>query len=140
MTDAVIEQAIEETEGDAPDTQQAQKGKVFTQDELNKLIAKEKAAWKRTNEKVSTDHETIVEGLRKDITSRDELIAKQIDLLVSDLGLDEETMELLNGLDVLAKYEWVVKKIEKAGKQEIPRTPKSSGEAKANPFRRTQTV
>jgi hypothetical protein len=129
MTEEIAVEAVEtETESDAPDTQQAQKGKVFTQEDVNKLIAKEKAAWKRTHDKVSAEDETIVEGLRGDVERRNEIIQKQIAILERDLGLDAETKELLEGLDTIARYEWVLKKVEKLGKKEIPRTPSGEGE------------
>lgn len=117
-----------------------QKQTAFTQEEVNKIVAKEKAAWKRSQDKLTGDHETLVDGLRKDLTARDEIIAKQLSILEKDLGLDEETQELLEGLDTVARYAWVLKKLEKSEKKEIPRTPRAEGEPVQNPFKRTQTV
>lgn len=133
---------VEQTEETKQDAQPAKnEERKYSDADVNKIVAKEKAAWKRTHDKAVGDHETIVDGLRKDVEKRDELITKQVDLLVKDLGLDDDTMELLNGLDVLAKYDWIMKKVEKAGKQDIPRTPKGSGESKSvRPFRPTQLV
>jgi hypothetical protein len=68
-----------------------------------------------------------VEGLRADITKRDEIIKTNIDLLKKDLQIDEEDWELTMGdRDVLEQYQYLLKKVEKASKQDaqFPRTPK----------------
>jgi hypothetical protein len=130
-----------ETEEKGTGTDQNKTVQTFTQEQVNKIVAKEKQSWKRGSDQAIADHETIVGGLRKDIEKRDELIIQQIDLLVSDLDLDEETLELVNGLDVLERFNWIMKKVNKAGKQDVPRTPKGSGERQPSaPFKRTQTV
>lgn len=138
------EQETETTETDekVTDTQQSKSGKTFTQEEVNKFLAKEKASWKKSADKAATDHEDLVKGLRDDISKRDEVITKQLELLTNDLELDEDTKELLEGLDVLARYEWVLKRVEKLGKREIPRTPQGSGKRIEGkyPFSRRQTV
>lgn len=145
-----MSEELKEQEGAATETETEEKGtgtdqtktaKTFSQEEVNKIVAKEKATWKRSADASKTDHETIVGSMQKDIEKRDEIITKQVELLVKDLGLDEETLELLNGLDVLARYDWILKKVEKAGKQDVPRTPKASGERQpARPFRKTTLV
>lgn len=117
--------ATEETQPEkGTGTDQTKTGKTFTQEEMNKVVAKERATWKRQNEKATADHETIVDGLRKDIQARDEVILAQVELLKKDLELDEITAELLSEKDPLAQFQTLVKMVEKAGKQEMPRTPK----------------
>lgn len=124
-----IEQATEEPteepkEEAAPTKSQEKK---YSDDDVNKIVAKEKASWKRNADKAITDHETIVDGLRKDITARDEIIQKNVDLLKKDFEIDEEDWELTMGdRDILQQYEYLLKKVEKAGQKDAqyPRTPK----------------
>lgn len=143
MTEEVKqEEVVDETEEPKQDAQPVKKEeRKYSDADVNKIVAREKQAWKRSSDQATADHETIVATLRKDLEKRDELLTKQIELLVSDLGLDSETLELVNGLDVLDRFNWIMKKVEKAGKQDVPRTPKGSGDRQASaPFKRTQTV
>lgn len=136
MTDELEqEQATEtETEEKGTGTDQTKTVKTFTQEDVNKIVAKEKAAWKRSSDKASTDHETIVDGLRADITKRDEIIQKNVDLLKKDLNIDEEDWELtMADRDVLFQYDYLLKRMEKLGKKDIPRTPSGNGELKQKP-------
>jgi hypothetical protein len=131
-----------ETEEKATGTDQNKTEKTFSQDEVNRLIAKEKASWKRGAEKQTADHETIVDGLRKDVEARDEVIKKTLDLLKKDLGIDEAEWEADFGdRDVLWQYNRLLEKTTKAGKKQIPRTPRGEGkEIPANPFKTNQVV
>jgi hypothetical protein len=140
-----------EIEGQATETETEEKGtgtdqikteKTFSQDEVNRLIAKEKASWKRGAEKQTADHETIVDGLRKDVEARDTVIKKTLDLLKKDLGIDEEEWEADFGdRDVLWQYDRLLSKTAKVGKKEIPRTPRGEGkQPSANPFQTKQVI
>ena len=142
MTDEVV---VEETEAETGEqstgSNQTKKQETFTQEQVNKILAKEKATWKRSADKEKEALSGAEAELREKIIARDAVIQKSVDLLKQDMNIDEDFQELLNGMDVLAQYEWLLKKAEKAGKQDIPRTPQSQGDAiKSSPFRRRQTV
>lgn len=125
-------ETTEQATGSNQNNQQAK----FSQEDVNKLISREKAAWKRSHDKVVGDHETIVEGLRKDIQSRDELIQAQVDLLKKDLELSATEKLLLDKLsgDPLEQFKTITEMIEARGKQDaqFPRTP--SGKRKEPEF------
>ena len=133
MNDQIVEQeenadaTTTETEEKATGTDQTKTAKTFSQEDVNKIVAKEKQAWKRVSEKAVGDHETIVEALKADITKRDEVIQTHVALLKQDLSIDEEDWELTMGdRDVLDQYQYLLKKVEKTAKNEsqFPRTPK----------------
>lgn len=135
------------TETEAPEekatgTDQTKTEKTFSQEEVNKIVAKEKASWKK-----SADHEKdgwteTEKSLKASIKEREDVIQEAVDLLKKDLNLDEDLQELFDGMDTLAQYKWLMKKVEKTGKQQIPRTPRSNvgADQSAQPFTRTNTV
>lgn len=129
-TDATTEESKETQTG----TDQKSTAKVFNQDEVNRLIAREKASWKRTSDKATADHETIVNGLRADITARDELIQAQVDLLKKDLELSATEQLLMDKLsdDPLEQFKVLTEMIEAKGKQDaqFPRTPRGKKQEK----------
>ncbi len=113
-----------ETEEKVTGTDQTKTGKTFTQEDVNKIVAKEKAAWKRSADKEKTTLSETETSLREQITARDEVIQTNVDLLRKDLDINDEDWEFMSdGKDALAQYEFLLKKIEKSGKQDIPRTP-----------------
>ena len=126
VTDATDETTTEEKE---TGTDQTKTGKTFTQEDVNKLIAKEKASWKRGADKEKETWTTAETSLREQLTARDEIIQKNVDLLKQDLNIDEEDWELtMADRDVLFQYDYLLMKAEKLSKKEIPRTPKGEGE------------
>ena len=128
-TEQVEEENIEgteetETEEKATGTDQKSTAKTFTQEDVNKIVAKEKAAWKRNADKEKGTWSETETSLKDQLTARDEIIQKNVDLLVKDLEISEEDWEFMSeGKDALEQYEFLLKKSEKAGKQDIPRTP-----------------
>lgn len=120
------------------DTQQSNKGKVFTQEDVNRLIAKEKAAWKRAADREKETQTEAEKSLREQLTARDDVIKQNIALLKKDVGIDEEDWELtMADRDVLEQYQYLLKKVEKVSKEDgqIPRTPqgkKKQAEFKSN--------
>lgn len=137
MADKTIEQdeavtEAESTEEAAPETAQVKKQKVtFSEEqqaEVQRIVAKEKASWKRSTDRDKEGWTETEKSLRAQLTARDEVIQKQVDLLKQDLELDEITVELLAEKDALEQFNTLVKIMEKKGKQNIPRTP--SGEKK----------
>jgi hypothetical protein len=146
MNAKVDEQVEEEVETETDDkgtgTDQTKTGKTFTQEDVNKLIAKEKASWKRGVDKEKETWTTAEQTLREQLTARDEIIQKNVDLLKKDLNIDEEDWELtMADRDVLFQYDYLLKKVEKLSKKDIPRTPKGEGERNEKfTFTRRNTV
>ena len=110
--------------------------------ENKRIASKEKDTWQERKSSLRTNHEALVEGLRADITKRDELIQAQIDILKDDLEIDDEEWQADFGdRDVLFQYERLLAKATKSTKKDIPRTPKGEGSiSQETPFRRKQTV
>lgn len=124
-----VEEEVETEPEKGTGTDQTKTGKTFTQDDVNKLIAKEKASWKRSADKEKATLSETEQTLRDQLTARDEIIQKNVDLLKKDLNIDEEDWELtMADRDVLFQYDYLLKKAEKASKKDIPRTPKGEGE------------
>lgn len=116
-----------ETEQKATGTDQTSTEKTFTQADVNKIVAKEKASWKRTHDASQSEHDTVVTGLQKDIEKRDAVIQSTVDLLKKDLEIDEDEWQAgFADRDVLEQYQYLVKRAEKAAKKDaqFPRTPK----------------
>ncbi len=135
-----IEATIEQLEVETPDTQQAQKGKVFTQDELNKIVAKEKAAWKKSADRDKEVSSTVESSLRSDVTFYEEKFKGIISVQTSDF--DPLTLELFTGLPLREQLEKLsdeafVAKVRR--KNTIPETPKPTGEGNVT-FKRRTTV
>lgn len=131
-----LEQENDATETEAPVEEPSTgsnqtKKQTFTFDEhtaeVKRIVAKEKASWKKANERLTSDHETIVASLQADLQKRDEVIQSNVDLLRKDLEIPDEDWEFISdGKDALAQYEFLLKKMEKANKDDakFPRTPK----------------
>lgn len=136
MADENVEQEEVETETDekGTGTDQTKTEKPFTQEEVNRLIAREKATWKRSADKEKSALSETETSLREQLTKRDEIIQKNVDLLKADLQMDDEDWELLMAdRDVLFQYDYLLKRMEKAGKKDIPRTPSGEGQLKQKP-------
>jgi hypothetical protein len=137
QTDATIDS---ETEEAIPDTQQAQKGKVFTQEELNKIVAKEKQAWKKSADRDKQLWEAAESNLRGDVTFYEEKLKSIITTQTADF--DPITLDLFTALPVREQLEKLsneefMAKIKR--RNTIPETPKSNSDNKPT-FTRRQTV
>jgi hypothetical protein len=129
MSDVIEKDTEAETaETDEKETgsDQNKNGKTFTQDQVNALIAKEKASWKRSHDKDKGSWSEAEQSLRDQLSEQGEVIQTQVDVLKKDLNLDELTLELLAEKSPLEQYRFLLKKMEKTDKQEIPRTPRGS--------------
>lgn len=141
MTDETINDAtVTEPETKAPDTQQAQKGKVFTQDELNAIVAKEKAAWKKSADREKETLSAMESSLRGDVAFYEEKFKAVIAVQTSDF--DPVTLELFSALPIKEQLEKLsdeafLAKVRR--KNIIPETPKGTTEGKM-PFKRTNMV
>lgn len=134
-----VEEATEtETGEQSTGSNQTKKQETFTQEQVNKIVAKEKAAWKRSHDKEKDALSGAEAELREQISARDEVISKQVAYLMQDLELDEITKELLADKDPLEQFNVLAKIVEKRGKMEIPRTP--LGQKKAKEFKSTFTA
>jgi len=125
--DVVVEE-VEESAEKPTGTDQTKTEKTFTQTDVNKIVAKEKAQWKKSADSATSTLDESITTLRKDVADRDEIIQMSVDLLKKDFDIDEDFAELLDGMDVLAQYRWLVKKAGKVEKKDIPRTPHGEGE------------
>jgi len=133
MTDEIkqdedVEEQATETEAEVKPTggDQTKKPTAFTQEDVTRVVTKEKAAWKKSTERLTADHETIVQGLRADLDKRDEVIKENVALLVKDLDIPAEDWEFIaDGKDVIEQYSYLLKKMDKAAKDDaqFPRTP-----------------
>lgn len=125
---------IEEVEPKKETTGSNQKKKqVYTSEEhtaeIKRIVAKEKAAWKR--------------GVDEDLTAKDEklqrqndIIQKQVDILKPDLQLPAKVLEkIFEGKDAEESLEIILDMMEDDGKERIKPTPKGqkkSAEFKSN--------
>jgi hypothetical protein len=137
MADAIEQDTVDETtEVEEKETGSDQKktGKTFTQEEVNALIAKEKSAWKRSHEKEKGSWSESEQTLRDQLAEQGEVIQSQVDVLKKDLALDELTLELLSEKPPLEQYRFLLKKMEKADKRDIPRTPQGTQRADDGAF------
>lgn len=131
MTDETVDVTDEQeiTEEPTPETAPAKKQKVtFSTDqqaEVQRIVAKEKASWKRTADADKSHWTETEQSLKESIRERDELLQSTVDLLMQDLNLDEDLQELFDGMDVLAKYKWLTKRASKMEKVTTPVLPKS---------------
>lgn len=119
---AVDEVQPEETKQEAEPAKS--QDKKYSDTDLNRIIAKEKAAWKRTADKDKESWDGNEKSLQDQVKARDEVIQSQVDFLKKDLELDEITLELLGEKDALEQYKMMLKIMDKQGKLNIPRTPK----------------
>ena len=142
MTEELSQEATETetTEETTPDTQQAQKGKTFTQEELNKIVAKEKAAQKKAADRDKQTWDAVETTLRGDVTFYEEKFKSIIATQTADF--DPITAELFNSLPIREQLEKLsnedfLAKVRR--KNTIPTTPKSTTDNKPV-FKRRQTV
>lgn len=141
MTDEIVIDEQTESEQQGTGTDQTKTEKTFSQDDVNRLIAKEKSTWKRQHDKDKEIWSDAEETLRKQVTDLGEAIQSQVDTLKKDLELDDLTLELLNEKSPLEQYRFILKKMEKSAKTDIPRTPRGEGNLPpAQPFKRTNSV
>jgi hypothetical protein len=141
QTEQSEETTQEPTEQTPPDTQQDKKGKVFTQAELNAVVAKEKAAWKKSADRDKSAWEASEGLLRKDVEFYEEKFKAIIAAQTADF--DPVTMELFSALPVRDQLEKLsdeafVAKIRR--KTTIPVTPKGNTSNDKHLFQKKQMV
>lgn len=120
------------------DTQPSKKGKVFTQDEVNAIVAKEKEAARKAANREKEALTAVEANLRDDLAFYEEQVGTVIDAQVADF--DPVTLELFKALPIreqLAKLsdEAFMGKVRR--KNVIPVTPTTAGESKPIFKRRT---
>ena len=142
MTDKQEVEAEVETEEPKEEAEPTKsQDRKYSDADVNRLIAKEKAAWKRSADKEKSTLSEAETSLREQLTSRDEIIQKNVDLLKRDMDIDEEDWELtMADRDVLFQYDYLLKKADKASKLDIPRTPRSEGGNQKATFARRNRV
>lgn len=137
ILDEKVEDATDDTVSNEKETGSNQtKKQSFTQDEVTKIVAKEKAAWKRTAEKEKGSWLETEQSLREQLTARDEIIQKNVDILRKDLEISDDDWDFMaEGKDALQQYKYLLKRVEKSDKKDLIRTPK--GEKKSKEFKST---
>lgn len=81
------------------------------------------------------------EAMQTTIDDQNSTIQEVLTLLQKDLEIDDDVMELLKDKTPAEQLRFLLKKVEKIGKRDIPRTPRGQGDvSKDLPFRRKQTV
>lgn len=141
MADSNEETTIEEPETGTPETPQVKKGKVFTQEELNAIVAKEKEAVRKSFTREKETLTAIETNLRTDLAFYEEKFTAVIEAQVADF--DPVTLELFKSLPIreqLAKLsdEAFMGKVRR--KAVIPETPTATGEVTKKPFKRRNSV
>ncbi len=117
------DEVVEEPESKQPEPQD--KKASFTQDEVNRLIVKEKASWKRTHDKLLADKDAEIESVQTNQKEAEKIVAEQVKTLKTDLNIDEDEWEAtMADRDVFVQYMYLAKKVEKAGKKHVTETPK----------------
>lgn len=110
---------VETPEGETVETQG--KEKKFTQDDLNKLIAKEKRTWEKRYETLQNEF-TIFKGeIETERTKQEEKLKTQVDELKK--GVPPQLLKLLEKLSVQEQYEYLTDSENKIEKKRIPATP-----------------
>lgn len=137
QTEATEDTTTDET---STDTQQTKAGRMFSQEELNKVVAKEKAALKKAADRDKQIWEAAENNLRSDLTFYEEKFKAIIATQTADF--DPITLDLFNALPIREQMEKLsdeafVAKVRR--KNTIPETPKSTGNNKPT-FKRRQTV
>lgn len=120
---------VETTEGETVETQE--KEKKFTQDEVNKLMAKEKRAWEKRYETLQTEFTTFKGEIETERTKQEEKLKTQVDELKK--GMPPQILKLLEKLSVQEQYEYLTDSENKIEKKRIPETPpekKGEGDGK----------
>lgn len=135
------ETTITAPEEPKPETQQAQKGKVFSQEEVNAIVAREKAAWKKSADRDKEALSAVETNLRGDLTFYEEKMQSFIKTQISDF--DPITLDLFQALPIREQLEKLsdetfLGKVRR--KNVIPETPKSEGSGGRLPFTRKQSV
>jgi hypothetical protein len=135
------ETVIEETETEATDTQPTKKEKVFTQAEVNAIIAKEKEAVKRTFGREKEALSAVETNLRSDVEFYEAKFADVIKAQTADF--DPITADLFNSLPLRERLEKLANpdfmgKVRR--KNTIPETPKESGDSVKAVFTRKSSV
>jgi hypothetical protein len=135
-----VEVIEEQTEGEPKPTDAKQvkaAEKKFTDADMASLRKSKDKELTRERETWTTEKET----MQSTIEGQEEVIKDVLTLLQKDLEVDDDVMELLKDKTPAEQLKFLMKKVEKIGKRDIPRTPKGEGEgSKDLPFRRKQTV
>lgn len=139
---------IEETVG-ATETEETQEeavptksqDKKYSDDEVNRIVAKEKAAWKKSVDREKEALSAVEGNLRGDLSFYEEKLAAIIATQISDF--DPVTLDLFKALPIREQLEKLsneefVAKIRR--KTVLPETPKENSNSSQSPFKRKTTI
>lgn len=137
QTEATETETVEEGTG-TDQTKTAEK--TFTQSELNKIVAREKASWKKSADRDRQLWEAAESNLRGDVQFYEEKFKAIIATQTADF--DPITLDLFNALPIREQMEKLsdeafLAKVRR--KNVIPETPKSNSTNQPT-FKRRQTV
>lgn len=132
VTDGEVEGEAEEGKGTGSNQNKKQ---TYTYEELvaenKRIVAKEKAAWKRRQDELLAGKDEEIESLKSDSGKKDELLKEQVDFLMGDLKVDEITKKVLEKMDVLEQFTLLREIATKQGKKEMPRPVKGQKKEEA---------
>lgn len=101
------------------------KSKVFTQDELNKVVQNRLKSEQIKAKEQADNFASEKSALESTIKGYEAIIQKQVDALKGDIP--ENYKKLFDKLSVLEQYEFLNNPENKIAKKEIPITPKTTG-------------
>ncbi len=138
MADETVITEETETEEKGTGTDQTKTGKTFSQEDVNKFLAKEKAAWKRGTDKDKGELDAQITTRDEKIQRQNDIIQKQVDLLRPELGLPEMVADkLFADKDAEEQLTIILDLMGEDGRKLIPKTPK--GEKKESKFKTSFT-
>lgn len=130
MTDELEQDAVEEV-AEQPEGEPKKTDGKQDKAAVKKFTDAEMATLRRNKDKELTTAregwETEKATLQETITGQEATIKKVVELLRKDVELDDDVMELLDEKSASEQLEFLLKKAEKANKQDIPRTPHGDG-------------
>lgn len=101
--------------------------KKFSQDEVNKLIAKEKRSWEKKFESIQNEFNTFKGEIEQEQTKREEKVKTQVGEMKKDLP--PQIMKLLDKLTIQEQFDYLNDPENKIEKKTIPSTPKEKEDA-----------
>lgn len=93
--------------------------------EVKRIIAKEKADWKKSADSTKSALEEQISSRDKTIDEQNTVIQEMVDLLKNDMNLDADYLELLSEKSPFEQLSALRKKAERSNKKDTPRTPTS---------------
>lgn len=123
-----------DTEEKTTETEQVKNPeKVFKQDEVNKIVAREVSQEKQKNKKLADSWESEKQTFVTQIDAYEKIISSTIEDMKK--GVSADVLELLAEKTALEQYDWLVKHSKKEKKTTIPETPKPEEKQKSNSIR-----